>query len=74
MSLSDIMSHMRLDTYAVVAIILFLAAFAAIAVNALARRREDTARCAALPLDDADTPAPTAGTTPLAASNQGSAR
>ncbi len=70
MSLSDVMSHLRLDLYAELAIVLFFAAFAAIAANALLRRREDTQRHASLPLSDdepgitADLDATARGTNP----------
>lgn len=52
MRLSDIMSAMQLGTYAEVALVLFMAAFAAIAVNVFRRRNADTWEQARhLPLD-----------------------
>ncbi|MCB9840101.1 MAG: hypothetical protein H6809_00435 [Phycisphaeraceae bacterium] len=52
MSLSDIMGNLALDVYAQVALVLFLVAFGAIAINVLSRRPEQTRRDAALPLGD----------------------
>ena len=52
MSLSDIMGNLALDVYPQIALVLFLAAFAAIATNILTRRPEQTRRDAALPLGD----------------------
>jgi cbb3-type cytochrome oxidase subunit 3 len=52
MRLSDIMSAMRLATYAEVALVLFMAAFFAIAVSVFRRRNADTWEQARhLPLD-----------------------
>lgn len=52
MRLSDIMSAMQLGTYAEVALVLFLAAFLAIAVNVFRRRNADAwERARHLPLD-----------------------
>lgn len=52
MSLSDIMGHLSLDVYAQVALVLFLAAFAAVALNVLCRPRQETSRLSSLPLED----------------------
>lgn len=52
MSLSDIMSHLRLDVYAETALILFLIAFAAMTLNAFTRSRASIDRAASMPLDD----------------------
>ena len=56
MRLSDVMSHAGLAGYAVVALVLFLVAFAAIVVR-VARRSSNAefARASRMPLDD---PAP----------------
>jgi len=54
MRLSDVMSHAGLAGYAVVALVLFLAAFVAIVVR-VARRSSSAefARASRMPLDDA---------------------
>ena len=53
MKLSDIMSSMQLSSYAEVALVLFLAAFAAIALSLFwGRNREEWERCRHLPLDE----------------------
>jgi hypothetical protein len=52
MRLSDIMSAMQLGTYAEVALVLFMAAFAAIGVNVFLRRNAGTwERARHLPLE-----------------------
>lgn len=61
MSLSDIMSNLRLDLYAEVALVLFLAAFAGVAINVWSRRPEQSRRDAHLPLEDESAP-PAPGT------------
>lgn len=52
MSLSDVMGHLRLDVYAEVALVLFLAAFAAMAVGVWRRPKDAIRREACLPLED----------------------
>jgi hypothetical protein len=59
MRLSDIMSAMQLGTYAEVALVLFMAAFAAIGVNVFLRRNAGTwERARHLPLEPGTSPAP----------------
>jgi hypothetical protein len=59
MRLSDIMSAMQLGTYAEVALVLFMAAFAAIAVNVFRRANANTWEQARhLPLDGEPAAAP----------------
>jgi len=55
MSLSEIMSSMDLAVWPQIGLILFLAAFLAIVVRVLRRKRPDLDQIAALPLAD-DTP------------------
>jgi hypothetical protein len=58
--LSDIMSAMRLGTYAEVALVLFMLAFVAIGVNVFLRRNAGTwERARHLPLEPEHLPAPT---------------
>ncbi len=53
MRLSDVMSHMNLTTYPEVALVIFLAVFAAVVWRIFRRRgAEDFAAQGALPLDD----------------------
>lgn len=52
MRLSDVMSAMRLGTYAEIALVLFIAAFVAIAVHVFSRRNAgEWERASRLPLD-----------------------
>jgi cbb3-type cytochrome oxidase subunit 3 len=53
--LSDIMSSMQLSSYAEVALVLFLGAFAAITLSLFwSRKREEWERYGHLPLDETD--------------------
>lgn len=52
MSLTDVMSAMRLSQYPTIALVIFLAAFAAILLQALAKRRSEVEHEANMPLDD----------------------
>lgn len=52
MSLSDVMGHAGLSGYAIVALVLFLAAFTAIVVRVVRARRPDLDRLARMPLED----------------------
>ena len=63
MKLSDVMSHSGLTVYAEIALIVFLAAFAAVVIRVLAAKRHDMDRAARLPLDgdDADPKRPNGG-------------
>ena len=59
MRLSDIMSAMRLGTYAEVALVLFMLAFVAIGVNVFLRRNAGAwERARHLPLEPEPLPAP----------------
>ena len=52
MRLSDVMSHAGLSGYAIVALVLFLAAFTAIVIRVVRARRPDLDRLARMPLED----------------------
>lgn len=53
MKLSDVMSHAGLARYAEIALVLFLAAFVAVAIRLFRpSRKADLERAALLPLDD----------------------
>lgn len=52
MSLTDIMSHMQLSQYPVVALVIFLAAFASVLVQVTFRSRGEIKHAAELPLND----------------------
>jgi cbb3-type cytochrome oxidase subunit 3 len=50
---SDVISHLRLDLFPQIALVIFLAVFAAVVIRTYARRRRDEFEHAAnLPLDD----------------------
>ncbi|MEZ6234790.1 MAG: hypothetical protein R3B68_11425 [Phycisphaerales bacterium] len=74
MSLSDIMGNLALDVYAQVALVLFLVSFAAISLNVLSRRGDQTRRDAALPLgDEPEYRSPPANINPARAGRGGAA-
>jgi hypothetical protein len=52
MSLSDVVSALDASIWQQIALLIFTAAFVAIVVQALTRRRAEIERCARLPIDD----------------------
>lgn len=53
MRLSDVVSHSGLSIYAVIALVIFLAAFVGIVVRVFTAKRRDMDHQARLPLEDA---------------------
>ncbi|MFO0838486.1 MAG: CcoQ/FixQ family Cbb3-type cytochrome c oxidase assembly chaperone [Phycisphaerae bacterium] len=52
MSMTDIMSHMKLSAFPQIALPIFLVAFAAICIYAFTRSRREIDHAARLPIDD----------------------
>lgn len=54
MHLSDFISSLNMTVYPIVGLIIFLAVFTAVAIRALRISKDESSRCAALPLEDGD--------------------
>ncbi len=54
MRLSDFVSSLGMTVFPIVGLIIFFAVFTAVSIRALRIGKDESSRCAALPLDDGD--------------------
>ncbi len=54
MRLSDLISGLDMTVFPIVGLIIFFAVFVAVSIRALRVGKDESSRCAALPLDDRD--------------------
>ena len=54
MRLSDLISSLDMTVYPIVGLVIFFAVFTAVSIRALRVGKDESRRCAALPLDDGD--------------------